>query len=123
MPRASLAERIFHQLLQLSTSMRAAPRLPHSQILLTYAGTRPRGDLTDAPHLPGTAMTLAITANIQSSLSRAAAARSLEAALARDPDLLGLQEWYVGRTDMLAIVGVSTWHVHRWACESRRRDQ
>ncbi|MCX6396453.1 MAG: hypothetical protein NTV23_08210 [Propionibacteriales bacterium] len=45
------------------------------------------------------------TANLLFRLSRTDAARALRTVLAEEPDLVGLQEWYVSRTDLLRRTG------------------
>lgn len=49
--------------------------------------------------------TSVVTANILFKLSRTDAALALETVLAHEPDLIGLQEWYVSRTDLLSRTG------------------
>lgn len=49
--------------------------------------------------------TSVVTANLLFKLSRADAALALRTVLAEEPDLVGLQEWYVSRTDLLSRTG------------------
>lgn len=49
--------------------------------------------------------TSVVTANLLFKLSRAEAAQALDTVLAEEPDLIGLQEWYVSRTDLLRRTG------------------
>lgn len=49
--------------------------------------------------------TSVVSANLLFKLSRADAALALRTILAEEPDLIGLQEWYVSRTDLLRRTG------------------
>lgn len=52
-----------------------------------------------------TSVTRTVTANVLFRLRRADALASLNQILAEEPDLVGLQEWYVSRTDLLLRTG------------------